>query len=116
MVGTAEYHVTRYCRTRRPKESGLNLVGTTIAPPLSNVASVEATSPCTWNNGMTHSATSSVESVYVAATLRAEVARLQCLSGTRFGRPVLPLVCRIKAISSGDGADADTPFFAASTR
>ena len=28
--------------------------------------------------------------------LRAEIERLACVSGTRFGRPVLPLVCRIE--------------------
>src|SRR5579864_3484881 len=116
IVGTAEYHVTRYCRTNRQNESGLNLVGTTIAPPLSKVASVDATSPCTWNSGMTQSATSSVVSEYVAATFRADVARLQCLSGTRFGRPVLPLVCRISATSSGDGAVNECPLVGASTR
>ena len=37
-------------------------------------------------------------------TLRDEIDRLAWLSGTRFGRPVLPLVCRINATSSTPGA------------
>ena len=34
-----------------------------------------------------------------------EAAMLPCLIGTRLGRPVLPLVCRMSATSSGAGAE-----------
>src|SRR5438552_15210859 len=39
-----------------------------------------------------------------------ETARLKWRRGTRFGRPVLPLVCRTSATSSADGAVAEIPF------
>ncbi len=38
--------------------------------------------------------------------MRVEAARFRWRSGTRFGRPVLPLVCRTRAISSGRAAGA----------
>ena len=40
-------------------ESGENFAGTTTVPPVASVASVDATRPWTWNNGITHSDTSS---------------------------------------------------------
>ena len=43
----------------RQNDSGLNLSGTTTVPPVASVASVEATRPCTWKSGITHSDTSS---------------------------------------------------------
>ena len=58
MVGTAEYQVTPWSRTMRQNESGLNCAGTTTVPPVEKVASVDATRPCTWNSGITHSETS----------------------------------------------------------
>ena len=58
-VGTAEYHVTLWSRATRQNDNGLNLPGTTTVPPVASVASVDATSPCTWNNGITHNETSS---------------------------------------------------------
>ena len=58
MVGTAEYQVAPVSRTVRQNDSGLNLLGTTTVPPESSVESVDATSPCTWNSGITHSETS----------------------------------------------------------
>src|SRR2546422_890491 len=45
-----------------------------------------------------------------------ETARLKWRRGTRFGRPVLPLVCRTSATSSADGAVAEIPFGAFSRR
>ena len=45
MVGTAEYHVTRWSRTVRQNDSGLNLPGTITVPPESSVDMVDATSP-----------------------------------------------------------------------
>ena len=62
MVGTAEYQVAPVSRTVRQNERGLNLPGTTTAPPESSVDRVEVTNPCTWNSGMTHRETSAGES------------------------------------------------------
>ncbi len=58
MVGTAEYQVAPVSLTVRQNDSGLNLFGTATVPPESKVESVDATSPCTWNSGITHSETS----------------------------------------------------------
>src|SRR5665213_3709137 len=58
MVGTAEYQVAPVSLTVRQNDSGLNLFGTATIPPDNKVESVDATSPCTWNSGITHSETS----------------------------------------------------------
>ena len=42
-----------------PERQRAELCGTTTVPPVESVASVDATSPCTWNSGITHSDTSS---------------------------------------------------------
>ena len=94
--------------TTGQKFSGLKRGGATTVPPVCSVDSVEATSPCTWKSGMTHSETSSAVRSYVAATLRSDVVRFRCFSGTRFGRDVVPLVCSTSATSSvvGHGASS----------
>src|SRR5271169_918816 len=115
MVGTPEYHVTRCSLTVRQKESALNLVGTTNVPPESRVAMVEPINPWTWNNGMMHSETSSSVRAYAFAIFADETARLKCRKGTRLGRPVLPLVCRTRAMSSAAGAVAETAVVEAPT-
>src|SRR5436309_1951643 len=56
---------------------------------------------------MRHKETSWGESAYVLATLLQETARFMCFNGTRLGRPVLPLVCSTKAISSGEGLETE---------
>ena len=108
IVGTAENQVTLCSFTTGQKFSGLKRGGATTVPPVCSVDSVEATSPCTWKSGMTHSETSSGVRSYVAATLRSDVVRLRCFSGTRFGRDVVPLVCSTSATSSvvGHGASS----------
>ena len=103
IVGTAEYHVTLCSLTTGQKFSGLNRGGATTVPPVCSVESVDATSPCTWKSGMTHSATSSSVRSYVAAMFRSDVVRFRCVSGTRFGRDVVPLVCSTSATSSVAG-------------
>src|SRR5271170_303434 len=109
MVGTPEYQVTRCSRIVRQKESALNLLGITTVPPESRVAMVDPINPWMWNSGMMHSETSSSERVYVFAIFADDTARLKCRKGTRLGRPVLPLVCRIRAMSSPVGAVAEAP-------
>jgi len=54
-------------------------------PPVASVASIDAT----------------------RAMLRADIDRFACVSGTRFGRPVLPLVCSTSATSSLDGMEIE---------
>ena len=53
-----------------------------------------------WNKGITLRARSLAESSSEAAMLRAEVQMLACVSGTIFGREVVPDVCRMSATSS----------------
>src|SRR5579864_2036815 len=64
---------------------------------------------------MTHNDTSVGPSAYVRATFAAEMHRFECARGTRFGRPVLPLVCRIKAGSPATGGTTGVRLLAAAT-
>src|ERR1700733_13557318 len=62
-----------------------------------------------WNKGITLSARSLAESSSEAAMLRAEVQMLACVSGTIFGREVVPEVCKMRAVllaSAGPELDA----------
>src|SRR5579862_7606543 len=58
---------------------------------------------------MMHKETSACERAYEFAIFADDTARLKCRSGTRLGRPVLPLVCSTSAISSGVGSFAVAP-------
>src|SRR5580704_15130058 len=109
MVGTPEYQVTWFSRTVLQKDKALNFVGTTTVPPEIKLAMVEPINPWTWNSGIMQSETSAGVSAYVFAIFAEETARLKCRRGTRFGRPVLPLVWRTRAISSAVGSVAFAP-------
>ena len=74
------------------KPIGLNLSGTTTAPPDASVARADATSPWTWNSGITHMETSPGPSSYELTTFAIDAVRLRWRSGTRLGRLVVPLV------------------------
>ena len=56
---------------------------------------------------MTHILLSSGFSPYVFTMLRVDVTRLACVSGTRLGRLVVPLVWRTSATSSGFGLSGE---------
>ena len=101
IVGTAEYQVGRYASIQLQNSRALKPSGQTTVPPEASDESIEATMPWMWNSGMTHSATSSAPRPYVPMILSAEAARLRWRIGTRLGRLVVPLVCRIMAMSSG---------------
>ena len=58
MVGTAVYQVAPYSAASSQNADGRNR-GSTTVPPVDKVASTVATSPCTWNSGITHIVTSS---------------------------------------------------------
>src|SRR6266581_2696090 len=109
MLGTAVYQVARWVLTRRRNPSGLKRPAITTVPPEARVANTDATSPWMWNNGMTHTVTSAGPSLYVPTMLYAEANRLRWRSGARFGRPVVPLLWRINATSSGPGSVAVRP-------
>src|ERR1700681_3873 len=58
---------------------------------------------------MTHTVLSAGPSPYVLTMLSADATRFRCLIGARFGRPVVPLLWRTNATSSGLGAEAVRP-------
>ncbi len=62
MVGTAEYQVAPWVAPSRQKAFAENRRGQITVPPDTSVASVEATSPCTWKSGITQWLTSPVPS------------------------------------------------------
>ena len=72
-------------------------------PPRDSGAARPAIRPWMWKSGMTLRPRSRSESSSVAAMLRADVQTLRCVSGTIFGREVVPEVCRISAMSFGFG-------------
>ena len=61
MVGTAVYQVAP-CRAASSQNVDGRNPGITTVPPVDSVASTVATSPWTWNNGITHMVTSSASS------------------------------------------------------
>src|ERR1700694_5627293 len=109
MLGTAVYQVARWVLTRRRNPSGLKRPGMTTVPPEASVARTDANNPWMWNSGMTHTFTSVGPSAYVPTMLSADATRLRWRIGARFGRPVVPLLWRIKATSSGLGSVAVRP-------
>src|SRR5215216_2944762 len=90
IVGTAVYHEALCSRTSGQNPEAENLGGATTVPPATIVAKTLATRPCTWKSGITQSVVSPSRSAYEAATFRAEASRLSCVSGTPFGREVVP--------------------------
>ena len=66
-------------------------------------ARVAAISPWMWNSGITFRQASSGESSRVRAMLPAEAVTLPWVSGTIFGRAVVPEVCSTSATSSVSG-------------
>ena len=54
---------------------------------------------------MTRNVLSEGDKLYVSLILCIDVSKFLCVSGTAFGRPVVPEVCRIKAVSSSDASE-----------
>ena len=52
IVGTAEYQVAPCSRSPAQNELAEKRRGAITLPPEASVASVEATSPCTWKSGI----------------------------------------------------------------
>src|SRR5437660_8287425 len=101
IVGTAVYQVAaKSCshpRKRRPSKPEVQIT----LPLTVTLAARAATSPWMWNSGITLRQRSAADKLSVAATLLADAHRLAWVSGTCFGRDVVPLVCRTRATSSG---------------
>src|SRR5262249_37102436 len=62
--------------------------------------------PCWWNSGSACTSTSSAVQRHAAITERMEIASSACVSGTPFGRPVVPDVYASSAVSPGRGRGA----------
>ena len=101
MVGTAVNQLGRSSSIQRKKRSASKPGVQTTVPPARSDPSTAAISPWMWNSGMTLRQTSAGASDSAAAMLAAEAVTFACVSGTIFGRAVVPEVCSTSATSSG---------------
>ena len=105
MVGTAVYQVGFASSIAAKNFSALNPGVQNTEPPRDSGASRPAISPWMWNSGMMlRPRSAAVKCERCVAMLSADFATLACVSGTIFGREVVPEVCRISATSLGLGA------------
>src|SRR5258708_17598830 len=110
MVGTAEYQVGANSRSQ-PKKRATSQPGvqTTPAPAASDVITV-AMRPGPWNSGSTFRQRSASLSCNAATALNADVQILPWVSGTIFGRDVVPDVNKNSAVAPGPiGSDDGSP-------
>src|SRR5580704_3140820 len=115
MVGTAEYQVGAKSRSQ-PKKRLTSQPGVQTTPPpaASDVITV-AIRPWPWNSGSTFRQRSASLSLSAATALKAEVQILACVSGTIFGRDVVPDVNNNSAVTPGPtGSDDGSPAVPAS--
>ena len=78
--------------------SSLPSGGITMLPPVDKGASKAATMPWMWNRTWRRYVRSSGLRAYVCATLLAPLRRFECRRGTALGFPVVPEVCRYRAM------------------
>ena len=100
MVGTALYQVGFTSASQEKKRKASKPGEQLTLAPAARVASTGATRPWMWNSGMTLRQRSDGARASVATMLAAEAQRLAWLSGTIFGREVVPEVCRMRATAS----------------
>src|SRR5690242_1085015 len=99
MVGTAVYQLGLASESHWKKRSALKPgVQKTLAPAASE-DSTAPISPWIWNSGMMLRQRSAGVRPSVAPICAADAARLAWLSGTSFGREVVPEVCKRSATS-----------------
>ena len=101
IVGTAVNHVAPPALSQEKKRSALKPGAQNTLPPAASDDSTAAINPWMWNSGMTLRQRSPGPSASAAAICRADAARLAWVSGTFFGREVVPDVCSASAASSG---------------
>lgn len=78
--------------------SSLPLGGMTMLPPVDRGASRAATIPWMWNRTCRRYVRSFGSRAYVCATLLVPLSKLECRNGTALGFPVVPEVCKYRAI------------------
>ncbi len=103
IVGTAVYHVGRNSSSQSQNRAASKPGVQTTLPPAPSELSTAATRPWMWKSGMTLRHRSAGPSASERRTLPAEAQRLACVSGTIFGRDVVPDVCSTRATSCGPG-------------
>ena len=101
MVGTAVYQVGSAASSQPKKRSASKPGLHQTEPPAARLDATAATRPWMWKSGITFRQRSSGVSASAAPMCRAEAAMFACVSGTIFGREVVPEVCRISATRSG---------------
>ena len=100
MVGTPVYQVG-FTSSIQPKNfSALKPGVQDTWPPAESGARMPAIRPWMWNSGMMLRPRSSAVKASAVRMLRAEAQTLPCVSGTIFGREVVPEVCSTSAMSS----------------
>ena len=106
MVGTAVNHVGSASRSHDPTFVPWNGGQQERLPPAASDDSSDATSPWTWKSGMSPRHRSRSVSWRTDVMDAIDARRLARVSGTSFGRLVVPEVCRTRAESSGSAGFA----------
>ena len=100
MVGTAVTQLGRAASSQPKKRNALKPGVQQTEPPAASEASTAAISPWMWNSGMMLRHASSGVSASTPPMCFADAQTLACVSGTIFGRDVVPEVCSISATSA----------------
>ena len=95
--GTAVYHVGSSSSSQSKKCTWWKPGAHATEPPARREARRAVTRPWMWKSGMTFRHRSDGSSRSVSATFRAETASWRCVSGTSFGRDVVPDVWSARA-------------------
>ena len=92
IVGTAVYQVQAYCSMtwKNRRAENLPFRGRMRVPPEQRVVRVEAMRPWMWKRGMTLNVVSVGVRERVEMILETDARRLEWVSGTAFGAPVVP--------------------------
>src|SRR5580704_4379848 len=109
MVGTAEYQVGANSRSQPKKRLTSHPGVQTTPPPAASDVITVAMRPWPWNSGSTFRQRSVSLSCSAATALKAEVQILACVSGTIFGRDVVPDVNKNSAVVPGPIGSDDGP-------
>ncbi len=100
MVGTAVYQVGLQSSIQPKNFSALKPGVQKIWPPRDSGARMPAINPWMWKSGMMLRPRSLSVNSRLVAIFPAEAQTLRWLSGTIFGREVVPDVCKMSAMSS----------------
>jgi len=101
MVGTAENEAMRSEAMAASTAAGSNAATVTTQPSLKNVGRLTCPRPVAWNSGAMQKAVSVPRTSACASWFMVLKVRLPWVSTAPLGRPVVPLVYKITASSSG---------------